>query len=201
MLKLISVEESSGPVFLITALNPLFMEVLWTFSDMLATLFYLSCQEMNIDVWVQSHHCYTEDCHLLHMRNDGFFIRFHKVYWSLLPSLFYYKVLANFEFPISLIELFYLHCFASTSLLLNICCNLFSLSHINLPFSHWISFCYFLPIFLNPLGHFVLWLNKPVHGLHERRGRAFVGLFLLNHSENCTLREGFITFNYLARIY
>lgn len=155
---------------------------------------------MNIDVWVQSHHCSSEDCHLLHMRNDGFFIRILKVYWSLLPPLFYYKFCANFEVSISLIKLFYLHCFASASLLLNICFNLFSLRHINLPFSCWISFCYFLPTFLTPLGHFVLWLNKPVHGLHERRDRAFVGLFLLNHSENCTLREGFITFNYLARI-
>lgn len=37
-MKLISIDESSGPVFLIMLLNPSFMEVLWTFSDMLATL-------------------------------------------------------------------------------------------------------------------------------------------------------------------
>lgn len=36
-MELISIDESSGPVFLIMLLNPSFMEVLWTFSDMLAT--------------------------------------------------------------------------------------------------------------------------------------------------------------------
>lgn len=36
-MKLISTHESSRPVFLIMLLNPSFMEVLWTFSDMLAT--------------------------------------------------------------------------------------------------------------------------------------------------------------------
>lgn len=180
--------------------NPLFKELLCAFSDMLAT-FYFICQEMNIDILAQWHRCYTEDCHLLQIRNDVVFVQFHKVYLSLLPPLFYFKFFINFDLFISLSELFYLHCFASASLLLNICFNLFSLSHLKLTFSCWISFCYFLPIFPNPLGHFILWLNKPIHGLHERRDRAFVGLFLLNHSENCTLREGFIMFNYLVRIY
>lgn len=36
-MKLISIEESSGPVFLIMLFNSSFLEVLWTFSDMLAT--------------------------------------------------------------------------------------------------------------------------------------------------------------------
>jgi len=177
------------------------MEVLWTFSDIWTTFWFIWVFMKWILMFEFSHTTAIQRTVTSYIRDMmAFSYSFIKCIGLFCQQVSITSALLFLSF-LSLLELFYLCCFTSTSFLLNICFSLFSLRPINLPFSCWISFCYFLPIFLTPLGYFVLWLNKTVHGLHERRDRVFVGLFLLNHSENCTVREGFITFNYLARIY
>lgn len=123
---------------------------LWTFSDMLATFCFTWVAEKLILMFEFSHTTTIQrtvtSCIWEMMTFSYGFIKCIDLFCHQFSS---YKFFANFHLPSSLLELFFLHCFANTSLLLGICFNLFSLKQFNLPFSqdsHFVTSClYFWP--------------------------------------------------------
>lgn len=176
------------------------MEVLWTFSDMLATFCFTWVSKKLILMFEFSHTTAiqrTVTSYIWEMMAFSYgFIKCIDLFccqFSITNSLLILTFLLVLRFFLFTVLQIPPSCWVSVSI--------YFPQTLKLVFFTRLSFCDFLPVFLTPLGHSGLWSNKLVHRLHERRDCAFVSLFLLNHSENCTLREGFIAFNYLTRIY